>query len=61
MPGLRVHNELPELVQTHVHQVGNAVAIRDNVSSRGEVAVGVGGTSDGTFIGAFASLVLSTL
>ena len=61
MPGLPVYHELPELAQTHVHQVGDAMAIRDNFSSSGEVAVGVGGTSDGTLIGAFASFVLSTL
>ena len=25
MPGLPVHHQLPELAQTHVHQVGDAI------------------------------------
>ena len=25
MPGSRVHNQLPELAQTHAHQVGDAI------------------------------------
>ena len=25
MPGFPIHHQLPELAQTHVHQVGNAI------------------------------------
>jgi len=60
-PGFPVHHQLPELAQTHIHQAGDAMAIRDNFSSSGEVAVGVGGTLDSILIGAFTSLVLSIL
>ena len=33
MPGLPVHHQLPELAQTHVHQVGNAIQPSHPLSS----------------------------
>ena len=33
MPGLPVHHQLPELTQTHVHQVGDAIQQSHPLSS----------------------------
>ena len=33
MPGLPVHHQLPELTQTHVHQVGDAIQPSPPLSS----------------------------
>ena len=32
-PGLPVHNQLPELTETHVHQVGGAIQLSHPLSS----------------------------
>ena len=33
MPGLPIHHQLPELVQTHAHRVGDAIQLSHPLSS----------------------------